>query len=86
MTKTYSIKIHGSEDPILKIEIEQPNDVEYTDIQWDSRTGLVTAKVNNSEARKAIQYTGNSLGAIPPDPNGFTAENVTGISFRYWYY
>jgi hypothetical protein len=83
MTKTYNIIQNGI--PILSITIDQPTGVEYSDMQWDSRTGLVTAKINGGE-RKAIQYTGNSLGAIPPDPNGFTAENVTGISFRYWYY
>lgn len=82
MTKTYNIIQNGA--PILSITVEQPEEVEYSDIQWDSRTGLVTAEINGK--RQAIQYTGNSLGAIPPDPNGFTAENVTGISFRYWYY
>jgi hypothetical protein len=82
MTKTYNIIQNNA--PILSITVDQPADVEYSNMQWDSRTGLVTAEINGK--RQAIQYTGNSLGAIPPDPNGFTAENVTGISFRYWYY
>jgi hypothetical protein len=51
-------------------------------MQWDSKTGLVTAVIDGE--RKPIQYSGNSMGAIQPED--FTATNMTGISFRYWYY
>ena len=80
MNKTYTITQNNK--TILSITIEKPDNVEYTDIQWDSKTGLVTAIINGE--RVPIPYSGGSAGAISPE--NFQAENFTGISFNYWYY
>lgn len=90
--KTYSIKQTnnlGVEKTILEITIEQSDDangIKYEDIQWDSKTGLVTAKVieNNVEkGRQAIPFVGKSIGKIQPGP--FTADEITDIQYSYWY-
>ena len=80
MSKTYSIK--QNEKTILSITIDPPTGTNYTNLQWDSKTGLVTAIVDGK--RKPIPYTGKSYGTI--NPGAFTAENLSNISFHYWYY
>lgn len=80
MPKTYTIK--QDDKTILSITIDPPAGVTYSDIQWDSKTGLVTALTDTG--RKPIPYTGTSYGTI--EPKAFEASNFTNISFRYWYY
>lgn len=80
MTKTY--EINQNNQTILSITVEQPAGKNYSNMQWDSKTGLVTAVIDGK--RKPIPYSGNSIGTIQPED--FTATNMTGISFRYWYY
>lgn len=81
-SKTYAIKQNGK--TVLAITITEPEGVSYTEIQWDSKTGLVTAKVNGKTAREPIPYTGKGCGCIEPGP--FEGENIYAIDYNYWYY
>ena len=58
----------------------------HKSIEWDSKTGIVSAKVN--EKRVVIPYTGNSLGAIPVD--GIASDDIAinggTLNYHYWYY
>lgn len=73
----------------------------YESIEWDSKTGMVTAMVlPTAEAaekkRMPISYTGDSLGAIPAQSTvswGMAGDNDTTYSnsnltlnYHYWYY
>lgn len=79
-SKTYIIKQNDKE--VLKITIQEPEGVEYKNIRWDSKTGLVTAEVNNVQV--LVPYTGNGLGTL--EPGGFEASNIYAVSHNYWYY
>lgn len=65
-----------------------------TELKWDSRTGMVSAKIGNDATAKPIAYIGNSLGAIPVGGtdvefkvNGRTIPNTqVTVSYHYWYY
>lgn len=81
-SKTYKITQNG--EVVMSITITPPKGVTYTNIEWDSRTGLVTANVDGSEQRKPINYTGQSYGTLQPEP--FEAENIYHMSYNYWYY
>lgn len=81
-TKTYSIKQTGT--TILTITITEPEGKTYSDIQWDSKTGLVTAIIDSDTERKPIPYIGKSYGTIQPGP--FEAENIYSIKYNYQYY
>ena len=37
----------------------------FTDFKWDSKTGMVSAKINNATNEAPISYEGNSCGEIP---------------------
>jgi hypothetical protein len=67
----------------MKITITEPPGVIYSNIVWDSRTGLVTAKVNGSDP-EPIPYTGEALGKLKPGQ--FVANNITTMDYNYWYY
>lgn len=90
-TRTYTIETWNplalEEDEkfikVLEITIEQPDGVKYSNIQWDSKTGLVTANINGSEKREAIPYTGRGLGKIAPGP--FRTSGVAVMNYHYWY-
>jgi hypothetical protein len=60
------------------------NDKEYKYITWDSKTGLVTAKVGDSEATP-IYYTGDSCATIPVGGVTNISNNVE-LKYHYWYY
>lgn len=79
-TRTYSISQEGKE--VMSITITQPNGVTYTNIQWDSKTGIVSAEINGE--RKPIPFSGISCGKL--QPLSFSAEGISEIKFHYWYY
>ena len=58
----------------------------YNSIEWDSKTGMVSAEVNGK--RIAIPYTGNSLGGIPVGGIPSTDISINGgtLEYHYWYY
>ena len=80
-TKTYTITQNGIK--VFEIIIEQPSDKTYTNIQWDSKTGLVTAEIDG-ESRTPIPFKGVSYGYLEPGP--FEARNIYYIDYYYWYY
>ena len=87
-TRTYTIQhspdATGAYTKTISITIDVEEDL-YTDYQWDSKTGLVTAALKtNPSKRVVIPHTGNSIAKIDPGP--FTAENITSIQHNYWYY
>lgn len=81
-TKTYSISQNGQ--VVMSITITQPKGVKYTNIQWDSKTGVVTANVNNSNKRIPIPFIGEASGRISPGP--FQTDGIYNINYHYWYY
>ena len=59
--------------------------------KWDSKTGLVTGIPFNGTAIRALNFSGNPIGAIPVGgipsseisyPEGYDAK----LSYNYWYY
>lgn len=79
--QTYKIKQNGVE--IFSITVNFPEGATYTDIEWDSKTGLVTAKKNGG-SRVPLEYTGNALGTIEPGP--YETEKILQMEHYYWYY
>ena len=81
-SKTYTVT--QNEKVVLEITISLPDEEEenYTNFQWDSSTGLVTAL--HGTKRVVIPSTGNPLGKIEPGPYEIT--NVTGVKHNFWYY
>lgn len=74
---------------IAQIAITPEDNVFYEDIQWDSKTGLVTAKVNNSNIRTPIPYEGDGCINLPvlSGSETFTlVGDITEIKFHNWYY
>lgn len=68
----------------------------YSDIEWNSKTGIVSANIDG--VREPIAFTGNSLGSVPVEgisnwglkqvSDGTTTynnENMT-LEYHYWYY
>lgn len=87
LTKTYLVKQNG--ETVYSITITDPtasaneNTIStYSEIQWDSKTGMVTAKVNG--VRTPIPYVGKSYGTLQPAP--FEVENIYAMDYNYWYY
>ena len=93
MTKTYMIK-DANNSVLFEFEVVIPdnNGVPlYTDLQWDSRTGLVTGARNAK--RVPLETKGNTVGTI--DPSAFiptsgsgalTGTNIISMDYNYWYY
>jgi hypothetical protein len=82
--KTYIFTIKQLDRPDLHIEIDVPDGTIYHDVEWDSKTGLVTAKVNESLNRTVIPYRGNGCGKL--EPEAFEAEGILDMKYNYWYY
>jgi hypothetical protein len=68
---------------------------EYThhkSIEWDSKTGIVSALVkptpNSEEVRRPIYYSGWSLGTIPVGGISDYEIQLNGgtLEYHYWYY
>lgn len=59
-----------------------------SNIVWDSKTGMVSAKIGDDTVAKPIAYSGNSLGAIPVDGLGSDKIQLNGatLKYHYWYY
>lgn len=59
-----------------------------SNIVWDSKTGMVSAKVGTSVDQVPIAYSGNSLGAIPV--GGLNSDEIelngATLKYHYWYY
>ena len=53
------------------------------DLEWDSKTGLVTSLVDGK--RVPISYTGTSYGTLPTGSNALILNGAT-IEYDYWYY
>lgn len=81
--RNYTIKQNGKTVFSITIDIDTDN---YTDYQWDSKTGLVTAVDLNDANRKRviIPYTGNGVGTLEPGP--FEAIGITKMDYNFWYY
>ena len=77
--KTYTITQNG--EKALSITITVPDGQKYSNIQWDSQTGLVTAEING--IRQLIPYDGLGCGKLEPAP--FEAEGIIDMKYSYWY-
>ena len=78
-SKTYKI----TDD--LQITVGGTGQTAMSNIIWDSKTGIVSARIGTSDKNVPISYTGNSLGGIPvggcmPELNGAK------LQYHYWYY
>jgi hypothetical protein len=49
----------------LSITITNKSEATYSNIVWNSKTGIVSAKKDGDTEPKPIPFTGNSLGTIP---------------------
>lgn len=85
ITQEYKIYQDGS-TPIMQIAITLPDTEisKYSDYQWDSKTGAVTAKNINTGKRVLIPYTGTSTGTLKPE--SFSGDGVRSFEYDYWYY
>ena len=68
------------------IKEEERKYTHHSAIQWDSKTGIVSAMFDN--VRKPIMYTGESLGTIPVDGISKKDISINGatLKYHYWYY
>lgn len=73
---------------VKKITIKPPDGTNYTDMEWDSRTGLVTGRINGDEKRVIIPYEevipNSGLGALPPA--AIKTEGIQSMEFNYRFY
>ena len=71
--------------------------IHYNSIEWNSKTGIVSALID--EERKPIAYTGTSLGGIRigkqlseqiswgrKESNGTVSNSGYSLKYHYWYY
>lgn len=58
------------------------------DLEWNSKTGLVSAATVSGGLKKPIDFIGNSCGAIPV--GGLSLDKLvlagSSLSYNYWYY
>jgi hypothetical protein len=65
------------------------NSPSYSNLIWDSKTGLVTANIDGGSAREVVMYSGDSCGTIPTE--GVEREDISlpagaTLQYHYWYY
>jgi hypothetical protein len=69
-TRTYTItqpNEFGQEIAVFEITINEPEGVVYKNIEWDSKTGLITANIEIGgvvSERRPIPCSGKSLGTL----------------------
>ena len=90
MTKYYRILQNNTKVAELSIDIAG----NYSNIEWNSENGLVTAKINGT--RQAIPHKGTPLVKISPTLPTTIEKSDDGITwetdedavlyYRYWYY
>lgn len=70
------------------ITVTPPTGKSYTDLIWNSKTGLVKAKLSGDDESKPIPFTGNSLGEIPIGENSDLKSlgNKVTLEYDFWYY
>ena len=70
----------------LKITVGGNGSKSLTGVTWDSKTGMVSAKVDGASDYTPIPYTGTSVGGIPV--GGTTALGLYNgtLKYHYWYY
>lgn len=78
--KTYIIRQNNKK--VFEFTVVIPESGTYTDFQWDSKTGLVTALYNGS--RIPVETIGITTGTL--EPMEFDAQNVVSMDYNYWYY
>ena len=81
-TKTY--RVVQDEKEILKVTVTFDPSILYQDIIWDSKTGLVTAKVDGK--RVVLPHTGKSCGTIAPGTFETEGLSPNDMNYHYWYY
>ena len=82
ISKTYIIK-QGTVTHSITITLPEGEIESYTEFQWDSRTGIVSAIKNG--VRVPIPYTGDSLCKLEPGPITSTV-NISELQYDFWYY
>ena len=80
MTKTYTIKQNNQ--TLFEITVKAPDEYSYSNLKWDSETGLVTATRGDGK-KVVLECEGNSVGKIPPGP--ITTTNIKSVNYRYNY-
>ena len=70
----------------LEITVGGTGSKSLTGVTWDSKTGMVSAKVDGDSDYTPIPYIGTPTGAIPVD--GITTLDLDGgtLTYHYWYY
>ena len=82
-TRTYKIT-HGGDNTLeFSISLDDSLAGRYSNFEWDSKSGLITALDNTTEKRVIIPHTGTTAGTIAPGP--FTAEGLVSIDYNLWY-
>lgn len=86
MSTEYKISqiINGVEKVQFCFTINLTNPDDYEDYEWDSRTGLVTAKKKSDQKRYPIPTLGKTYGQL--EPANFTATGCKQIKYNYQYY
>lgn len=84
MTYTKNYKIIQDGEAILSVVVTFDSSKLYTDITWDSKTGLITALVDGE--RVVLPHTGNSCGTIAPGTFETEGLSPNDMNYHYWYY
>ena len=72
----------------LEITVGGTGSKSLTGVTWDSKTGMVSAKVDGASDYTPIPYTGTPTGGIPVGGITSSQLNLQGgtLTYHYWYY
>lgn len=72
------------------ITIYQDENNSYEHLIWDSKTGMVKAKVNGASTHTPIYFTGKSIATLPLgiafDEEQSATWGMGTVAYKYWYY
>ena len=81
-TRTYKVIQNNRE--VLSATVTLDSSVSYQNIVWDSKTGLITAQVD--EETVVLSHTGKAYGTIAPGEFTTIGFSPDDMNYHYWYY
>ena len=57
-----------------------------SNLEWDSKTGLVLGKIGSIEDKIPIAYTGTSYGTLAVGANTIDIPSDATLDYQFWYY
>lgn len=88
VSKTYTVSQTIEDikiDHSITLTISEGDILKYEDYQWDSRTGLVTAKLKGETKRVVLPYSGNGIVALQPGIEPEKSNTISSLDYDYLY-